>query len=249
MKYEYLIFNLIVISGPLFFGSFKKFYIINKWKDLIISIIPVAVLFLIWDSLVTGRHWEFNPSFITGIIFFKLPLEEILFFITVPFACLFTWEMIIRRKNNTEIPALKHFRFILFFLPIAGLILFFLGKEYTGLALFFLGITAYADKLTQSNLFLQKRFYLYLSVLTFFTMIFNGYLTWRPVVVYDESYQLGLRIFSVPIEDLIYGFSLIVLSTIIFTKISVSKLDQFGDNISQKRKQFKTTDQFKSNFI
>ena len=47
-------------------------------------------------------------------------------------------------------------------------------------------------------------------------LIFNGYLTWRPVVLYSEAYQLNIRIFTIPIEDFGYGYALILLCTILY---------------------------------
>jgi lycopene cyclase domain-containing protein len=35
--------------------------------------------------------WSFNDQYITGIKFMGLPLEEILFFLTVPFSCMFIY--------------------------------------------------------------------------------------------------------------------------------------------------------------
>ncbi|MEM1010483.1 MAG: lycopene cyclase domain-containing protein, partial [Myxococcota bacterium] len=45
------------------------------------------------------------------------------------------------------------------------------------------------------------------------TFVFNGYLTARPVVLYGRSYQLDLRLWTIPIEDFIYGFSLVTWNT------------------------------------
>jgi len=60
MQLEYLIFNIIVISGPLLFGSFKKFYFLDRWRDAMISAGIVAIPYIVWDALVTDRHWMFN---------------------------------------------------------------------------------------------------------------------------------------------------------------------------------------------
>ena len=103
MKSEYLIFNIIVLTGPLLFGAMRPFYFLDRVKYTILPIIIPAILFLIWDSTVTYSHWYFNEKYVLGITIFNLPIEEILFFITVPFACLFTWEMIIRRADEKEI--------------------------------------------------------------------------------------------------------------------------------------------------
>jgi lycopene cyclase domain-containing protein len=211
MKTEYLIFNIVVFTGPLLFGAMRPFYFINRWKYTIVPILIPAIFFLIWDSIVADSHWHFNDKYVLGITFFNLPIEEILFFISVPFACLFTWEMIIRRSEVKELIWINKIRHYLYlFIPI-GIWFFISGKHYTGLAISFLGLAVLLDQLLNANIILQKRFYFYLLLVILFTLIFNGYLTWRPVVNYGVQYQLNFRIFTIPIEDFVYGTALILM--------------------------------------
>ncbi len=219
MKSEYLIFNIIVLLGPLIFGAMRPFYFLDRVKYTILPIIIPAVLFLIWDSSVTYSHWHFNEKYVLGITFFNLPIEEILFFITVPFACLFTWEMIIRRTDKKEFVWITKIRPYLYLLIPIGIWFFISGKHYTGLATAFLGLAILLDQLLKTNIILQRRFYLYLLLVLLFTLIFNGYLTWRPVVTYGVDYQLDFRIITIPIEDFIYGTALIFMNTSIYQKV------------------------------
>jgi lycopene cyclase domain-containing protein len=153
-----------------------------------------------------------------------LPLEEILFFFTVPAACLFSWEMIVRRMDGRQISWLKNVRTVSLLLPVAGVMIYLNGQRYTGLATVFLGLAVWLDLFLKTNLFLQKRFVFYFLLVMFFTLIFNGYLTWRPVVVYNENFLSGWRIFTIPAEDFWYGFSLIYLNTIVFQKLKDVKI-------------------------
>ncbi|MEJ2194299.1 MAG: lycopene cyclase domain-containing protein [Ignavibacteriaceae bacterium] len=168
MKFEYLIFNGVVVSGPALFGSLNCCYIWNHWKQLVVAIVIPAIPFLLWDVIVTGAHWNFNPKYVSGIKIINLPIEEILFFITVPFACLFTWEMIIRRAKEKTI------------------------------------------KLKWLRIF-------YLLLIVVFTLIFNGFLTWLPVVTYGVEYQLDFRIITIPVEDFFYGISLLFMNTSVYS--------------------------------
>jgi len=219
MQLEYLIFNIIVISGPLLFGSFQKFYFMDRWRDTLISASIVAIPYIVWDALVTDTHWIFNPQYTLNIRLAHLPIEEWLFFLTVPAACLFTWEMILKRSDNSFTEFGKIVRYLAYVLPVIGVWLFLSGKEYTGLVFFFIALAVFVDMYFKTDLVFQKRFYLYLALITLFIMIFNGYLTWRPIVLYGESYQLGFRIFTIPIEDFGYGFSLLFLCTVVYERI------------------------------
>ena len=232
MKSEYLIFNIIVLSGPLIFGAMKRFYFLDRVKYTVLPILIPGMLFLIWDSIVTYSHWQFNPKHILGITIFNLPIEEILFFITVPFACLFTWEMIVRRSNKKEIMWISKIPSYLYLLIPLGVWLFISGKHYTGLATAILGLAILVDQVLKTNIIVQRRFYFYLLLVMIFTLIFNGYLTWRPVVTYGVDYQLDFRIFTIPIEDFIYGTALIFMNTSIYQKIINKKV--LAENVEIK---------------
>ena len=221
MNFEYLIFNLIVLSGPVFFGSLKCCYIWNHRKELLIAILLPAIPFLFWDAIVTGAHWNFNPEYVSGIKLINLPIEEILFFITVPFACLFTWEMIIRRADKKFVNT-GWLRLLLYMALPAGIYFFTIGKQYTGLTLTFLFIANLVDQVLKTRLLFDKRFYFYIALIIFFTLIFNGYLTWRPVVTYGIDYQLDFRIITIPVEDFFYGISLFFMNTSLY-KMLISK--------------------------
>ena len=221
MNFEYLIFNLVVLSGPVFFGSLKCCYIWNHTKEILIAILLPAIPFLLWDAIVTGAHWNFNPEYVSGIKLINLPVEEILFFITVPFACLFTWEMIIRRADRKFINA-GWLRILLYTALPGGIYFFAIGKQYTGLTLTFLFIANIVDQILKTRLLYDKRFYFYIVLIIFFTLIFNGYLTWRPVVTYGVNYQLDFRIITIPVEDFFYGISLLFMNTSIY-KMLISK--------------------------
>jgi hypothetical protein len=60
MKSEYLILNAIIISGPLALSFDKRVFFIQYWREVLIGITIPAVVFIVWDALVTGRHWYFN---------------------------------------------------------------------------------------------------------------------------------------------------------------------------------------------
>jgi lycopene cyclase domain-containing protein len=216
MATEYLIFNLIVISGPLSLSFDKRVHFVNKWKYVFQAILISLAIFVTWDSLVTGRHWRFNDQYTLGFKIFKLPFEEWLFFVAIPYAALFVWEVIATYFNNRKIKRLQIIRSILYFGIPSGIALFLVGKEYTGLVFIAIGLVAFLDWKLKTNLFAQLRTVQYLAISTLMMLIFNGYLTWRPVVLYGEAYQLGIRIYTIPIEDFGYGYALILLCTILY---------------------------------
>ena len=103
--YTYLIFNIIVIIFPIILSFDKKVAFWKKWPYLGISILVGNLIFVTWDSIVTGiGHWSFNEDHLVGLWIFGIPLEELLFFFTVPYACLFTFEAISAYIKEWKIP-------------------------------------------------------------------------------------------------------------------------------------------------
>ena len=144
-------------------------------------------------------HWWFNEVYTLDFRLLGLPIEEWSFFITVPFACLFVWETL----PNTDrwwipLKSVRHVRTVLYAAIPAGLIVFSIGKQYTGLVLFCFGLIGLLDTLLSIDLLLRPRTYLYLAIIFGLILVFNGYLTARLVVLYGETYQIGYRILTIP---------------------------------------------------
>lgn len=95
MKLEYFIVLAVCLAGPMVFSFSKKLAYYKSPKRLVLAILLPMIIFITWDILAAGRgHWSFNAKFITGFFIYNLPIEEILFFAVIPFAGLFTWEVV-----------------------------------------------------------------------------------------------------------------------------------------------------------
>lgn len=220
MNAEYLLLNIIILLGPLLLSFDKRVHFFRYWSYLLPAIISAMIPFILWDIMVTDRHWYFNDAFTLPLRLFNLPLGEWLFFITVPYACIFTWEVMAAYFSNRKIefPAGLQYIGALIFI-ICGTALFFTAKEYTAIVLTAMGFIIVLDALLKTQVFRQSRTYMFSGLLLIMMLVFNGYLTGRPVVLYNPVYQLDFRIFTIPIEDFFYGFALIFLVLIIYTKL------------------------------
>jgi len=88
-------------------------------------------------------------------------------------------------------------------------------KEYTILGIAAVLAAILLDRVTRVNLLKKKEYYLFILVILFFKLLVNGYLTGKQVVLYRPEFFLGLRITSIPLEDFLFGFSMVTM-TIIF---------------------------------
>ena len=91
-------------------------------------------------------------------------------------------------------------------------------KEYTFLALFSVIFTFFVDQATRVKIFKRFEFYIFLAIIFGFKLIVNGYLTGEKIVIYAPRFFLGFRITSIPLEDFLFGFSMVAL-TIIFWEV------------------------------
>jgi lycopene cyclase domain-containing protein len=57
------------------------------------AVLPVALVFGIWDALaIAGHVWAYNPRYVTGIrLPFRIPVEELVFFLVIPVCAILTY--------------------------------------------------------------------------------------------------------------------------------------------------------------
>ncbi len=219
-KLLYLALNVFTISFPLIRSFEPKIKYASKWSSLFPAILITGTFFLIWDHWFTILGvWDFNPRYIVGIFLFELPLEEWLFFLTVPFACIFIYEVLIYFfPEDIFRPCGKPFVFVAPpLLLVLGII--HLDKLYTSVNFIVAAIALVVHFFVFKEKFLGRFLFAYLVHLIPFILcngILTGGLTEEPVVIYNNSENLGIRIWTVPIEDTIYSMTLLLMNVSFF---------------------------------
>ena len=71
----------------------------------------------------------------------------------------------------------------------------------------------------RTRLVLRLTFWLSYAIILVFQMLANGVLTGLAVVRYDPAAILGLRLAYAPVEDLAFGFALVLATLATWTKI------------------------------
>lgn len=83
---------------------------------------------------------------------------------------------------------------------------------YTDIAIVAFIVSIIADRfLIKSKLLTRKVFWTSYAIILFFQLITNWWLTSRNIVMYNSDAIIGLRIASAPVEDLFFGFALVLL--------------------------------------
>jgi len=218
--YLYLIVDVLSILFPFAFSFYPKANFSKKWKYLWPSITITAIVFIIWDITFTSMGvWGFNPKYLAGIYFYNLPLEEILFFICIPYSCVFLYEALKYFIRN-DWPDIK----TSFVSGLLVVVLFTVGA--LNLDKWYTGVTFIATALFLA--FLQWKwkvnflghFYLSFLVILIPFFIVNGILTGgvteEPVVWYNQNENLMIRIWTIPLEDIFYGMLLLLINIALF---------------------------------
>lgn len=207
----YLFIDLGCLGVPLIASFYKKHSFYTQWRYFFPANLLVALVFLIWDEWFTQIEiWGFNPEYLTGFYIGHLPIEEILFFICIPYACVFTYfafQYLFPRITNSNKTKLITPLFIVI-LIITGL--YAIEKYYTSIT--FISLSIFLTYLYLKKIYLDIYFLAFVAILPFF-FLSNGILTGSfletPIVWYNDSENLGIRMFTIPIEDTFYGMLLI----------------------------------------
>lgn len=218
--YTYLLINVFAVFIPVVISFDRRNYFFSRWKYLFPAMALTGLFFILWDILYTDMGiWGFNPRYLTGIYLVNLPLEEVLFFLCIPFACVFTYDAL---NYLIKKDLFGPFSNIISYALIAVLIttgLLNATKLYTSVTFFLTAAFILYLELMLKPGWLGRFYFSYMILLIPFFII-NGLLTGsfieEPVVWYDNSQNLSIRIFTIPIEDSVYGLLLILMNVTFF---------------------------------
>jgi lycopene cyclase domain-containing protein len=220
-KFLYILLDIGSVIVPFIFSFHPKLRFNKKWKSTLLATSIVALVFIIWDVYYTGISvWGFNPDYLLGFNVLGLPIEEILFFFCIPYACIYTYHCLKILIPSFNFRPVKIIGLgIILMLFIVGIIYY--DKMYTSVTFISLSIAIFYIQFIQKPVWIP-RLYLSLLILILPFLLINGILTGTgiesEVVWYNQDEIMGFRLLTVPFEDFAYGFLLILLNVYIFEK-------------------------------
>ena len=223
-KYLYFMLLAFTIVYPISQSFEYRIQMYKKFKFLGFAISMMMLVFIPWDIYFTEEGiWWFNSSYITEIYIFNLPVEEVLFFIFVPFACVFIYEVL-----NYFIKVDLLASIVRPFLVLLSICLLFLAMQYSGQLYTFVCFSSTGIALIVilliNPIWLGKFLFAYFVTLIPFLFV-NGILTGSlivsPVVNYNDAEIIGLRILTIPVEDFVYNLLMFLLVIAAYEKSSL----------------------------
>lgn len=231
-KYTYLLTMVLSILGPIFLSFERSVKYVRYWKKALIASIIVGIPFVIWDIIFTNFGvWGFNEKYVTGTWIARLPIEEWSFFIVVPFCCLFIYQILVTKiqadidKYSINVCNVAIGSFFLIFSALN------FDKKYTFVSFGILGIS-----LLIATFFKKKNwrnFWLAFIIQLLPMAVVNGILTACPVVWYNNSENLGIRLGTIPVEDFSYGLINFIWVVIVYEKLGETEFWQKGQKITE----------------
>ena len=217
----YTLLNLLILAAPLLLSFDRRVAFYKKVPALLCALAVVSAAYIVWDILVTARgDWWFSPRYAGDVRIAGLPIGELLFFITVPFSCLFLYEVV--RGYFPRRVIFKQRSLFLVLWSIVGLCitfaLVFRKQGYTFLSLLSVAAFLITVMIADRNLLKENHPWLFflLSFITF--AVANGVLTALPIVLYNPESIWGIRIYTIPLEDFFYNFGMLGFYLVVFRK-------------------------------
>ena len=207
--YSFILFFSVIV--PFIFSFHKRVQFNLHFKSFFFGLIGMLLIFIPWDIWFTSLGiWGFNPKYLTGHYFFNLPLEECLFFICIPFCCIFTYHVVWTLSKNKSFKPMKRTCWIISFaLLLAGVLLndmMYTAYTFIGLSIAMLIAPYYVN---------MKVFFKTYLILLFPFLVVNGLLTGsfieEQIVWYDDNNNISLRILTIPVEDFFYSFFMLLV--------------------------------------
>ena len=94
--FVYLAVLAAILAGALWLEPVLRVGVLRRWRRLLLTLVPVAVVFGAWDlAAIAAGHWSYDDSQLVGVwLPGRLPLEEVLFFLVVPLCSVLAFEAV-----------------------------------------------------------------------------------------------------------------------------------------------------------
>ncbi len=212
-KHIYSIIALVSVAGPVALSFDEKIHFWTHAPAVGLAILTVGLLYLLWDAYVTARgDWQFNPVYTGSFRIAGLPIGEILFFIAIPYACLFVYEVVVGYFGTTtwfEVDPVSLYAGAMVFVGAAWL---FRNLGYTFIAM--ISVAVFLSTLALSNPALvgTSAFWIWTALSFVLFVLVDGLYTWLPTIFYNPKAMWGLRVGTIPLEDFFYNLSYLGLT-------------------------------------
>ena len=208
-----------IAAIPLVLSFDKKVHYVSRWPAVFAAAGIVGVVYIGWDILKTEADvWGFVERYSGSFKILGLPLPEILFFVVVPFSCIFIYE-VVRAYFKERTVAIPRWIWFTAAAVLVVLAVIFHSQVYTLTVLLSVALFFALAASVRPGLLGSRHFWLAVLLTYVPFLIFNGLLTAIPIVIYNNAENWGIRVYTIPLEDFFYSFSLLGFNFLVFRLI------------------------------
>jgi len=215
-RYYYLGLDLLSIAFPLAASFEPRIAYWRKWRGLFTGIAVMALVFLAWDAIFTAHGvWGFSTRYTLGIRFLHLPLEEWLFFLAIPYSCVYLYEVMRYAVRKDVLGRLARPLSIALIFALSAIAALYHDRVYTVITFLCTALLLTVHVFLLKSPYLGRFFIGYaISLVPFFIVngILTGWLLPEPIVWYNNAENLGLRMGTIPLEDSVYLLFFLLLT-------------------------------------
>jgi len=228
--YTYLLINFLTVFICFIYSFDHRIQFNRHFPAFLKGSLLVAIPFIAWDIWFTSMGvWWFNTDYTTGIALAGLPLEEWLFFICIPFSCVFTYFCLDKFFDFHWTNAFNNM--IVFVSVVVCLVLALVHQDKIYTFITFLstaGVLIYLHFIARIAWIGQASFVYTLLMAGFFPV--NGVLTGTglesPIVNYNPENFMNVRMLTIPVEDAVYGYTQFLLNIYFFKLFQKKQLPE-----------------------
>lgn len=215
-RWYYLGLDLFSIAFPLAASFEPRIAYWRKWRGLFTGIMVMIVVFVAWDAAFTAHGvWGFSDRYTLGVRFLGLPIEEWLFFVCVPYACVYLYEVMRYALRKDVLGRIAGPLAMVMAIALLIIGLMNLDRLYTAITFISASAMLTLHALVLRSAYLGRFFIGYaLSLVPFFLVngVLTGWLLPEPIVWYNDAENLGIRLGTIPLEDSIYLLFFLLLT-------------------------------------
>lgn len=236
IQYTYLLINFFTVIICFIFSFHLKIKFYRHFGAFIKASLLVGLVFILWDIWFTKNGvWWFNYRYLIGLKISELPIEEIMFFICIPFSCVFTYFCLDKFFKLDWKPSSEKVFVVIASIMFLGIALYYHDRIYTFVTFLSASISLLILKFILKVNWIGKASFIYLILMPGFLGV-NGILTGTgldsPIVNYNPENFIGFRILTIPIEDVFYGYEMILWNLFLFFKFKKNDSEGLQEDIN-----------------
>lgn len=222
LQYTYLLINFFTVIVCFIFSFHPKIKFSRHFGAFFSAAFLVGFVFIIWDAWFTRMGvWWFNEKYTLGVKILKLPLEEIMFFFCIPFSCVFTYYCLDQFFRLNWKPFHEKIFVIVSMVIGLSIAVYFHERIYTFITFLTTSMSMFILYFILKARWIGKASFVYLILMPGFIGV-NGILTGTgiesPIVNYNPQHFMGIRFLTIPLEDTVYGYEMILWNLYLFQK-------------------------------